>query len=198
MITRIKWRPEEEINSMRLYEMKLITSHTYHYCIAITTYPIISNDCRTCCTLINKLQSLKKVYTFHKKTDKINLDQMVTLHCSFKRSVSLIINNWSELSLLRFHPNKCWLLITIIKHHYQRERWWQSSHGWLHCMTTASGRQRRQTCQAFSHNFSQITISIYLNPLDNQASINKQSSIRSENFSTFPWKFLVCDQPWMK
>ena len=123
---------------------------------------------------------------------------MVTLHCSFKRSVSLIIDNWSELSLLRFHPNKCWLLITIIKHHYQRERWWQSSHGWLHCMTTASGRQRRQTCQAFSHNFSQITISIYLNPLDNQASINKQSSIRSENFSTFPRKFLVCDQPWMK
>ena len=80
------------------------------------------------------------------------------------------------MSLRRFHPNKCWLLITIIKHHYQRERWWPSSHGWLHCMTNASGRQRRQTCQGFSHNFSQITISIYLNPLDNQASINSQTS----------------------
>ena len=83
-----------------------------------------------------------------------------------------------ELSLRRFHPNKCWLLITIIKHHYQRERWWQSSHGWLHCMTRpyCLWPATEASLSGVSHNFSQITISIYLNTVDNQASINSQAS----------------------
>ena len=32
----------------------------------------------------------------------------------------------------RFHPNKCWLIITIIKHYYRRERWSLFSHHQLH------------------------------------------------------------------
>ncbi len=38
----------------------------------------------------------------------------------------------------------------------------------------------------------------YLPQYGGQSSINQQSSIRSKNFSTFPRKFLVCDQPWVK
>ena len=133
-------------------------------------------------------------HNWHNKISRSNVNIVL-----LERFVSLITNNWLELSLLRFHPNKCWLLITIINHHYLRERWWQSSHGGPIVRPLPLAGNGVNLSEVFTQFFSNHNQHLpqCLNSLDNQASINSKASYQKIS-RHFRRKFLVCAQPWVK